>query len=298
MSQIFDALHQSATESAASGVSQLVAAKELLQVVERRVGASAPVREEKLAVGRNLNGQWPVAKPEFPAESRLVCFTETESLAAEKFRFLATRLRHIQQKRSLKRLVITSSVAGEGKSMIAANLACALAAGKQRVLLLEGDLRRPSLGQQLGLHDLPGLSQLLQNGRGDSNNVFCLEGFGLCVLLAGDFHNNPLEFMEPAKLSAVVDTLAADFDWVVIDSPPLLPLADTSIWMRLADAVMLVTRPGVTAKRQLQRALETVEQSKLLGAVLNASTEATENHYYYHYAARPGATQPSDALAK
>lgn len=298
MSQIFDALHQSATESSGNGVRQLVAAKELLQVVERKVGTSAPVLEEKHEVSRNPTERWPTAKPELPAESRLVCFTETESLAAEKFRFLATRLRHMQQRRSLSRLVITSSVAGEGKSMIAANLACALAAGKQRVLLLEGDLRRPSLGQQLGLRDLPGLSQLLQNGRGGSNNVLCLEGFGLCVLLAGDFHSNPLEFMEPAKLSAVVNSVAADFDWVVIDSPPLLPLADTSIWIRLADAVMLVTRPGVTPKRQLQRALEAVEDSKLLGAVLNASTEATGNHYYYHYAARPGAAQPAGALVK
>jgi capsular exopolysaccharide synthesis family protein len=298
MSQIFDALHQSATERADSGASEFAAASDLLQMVERKVGVPAPVVDGKHAVRRNLTGQWPVAKPELPAESRLVCLTEAESLAAEKFRFLATRLRHMQQKRSLKRLVITSSVAGEGKSMIAANLACALAAGKQRVLLLEGDLRRPSLGQQLGLRDLPGLSQLLQNGRGASNNVFCLEGFGLCVLLAGDFHINPLEFMEPAKLSAIVNTLAADFEWIVIDSPPVLPLADTSIWMRLADAVMLVTRPGVTAKHQLQRALETVEHSKLLGAVLNASTEATGNHYYYHYAARPGATQPSDPSVK
>ncbi len=297
MSQIFDALHQSATERAGSGVGEFAAAKDLLQVVERKVGTPAPVVEEKQAFHRNLTGQWPTAKPELPIQSKLVCFTQTESLAAEKFRFLATRLRHMQQKRPLKRLVITSSVTGEGKSMVAANLARALAAGKQRVLLVEGDLRRPSIAQQLGLRDLPGLSQMLQGDDGAVQNIFCLENSSLCVLLAGEVHTNPLEFMEPAKLAAVVDTLAANFDWVVIDSPPILPLADTSIWMRLADAVMLVTRPGVTPKRQLQRALEAVEQSKLLGAVLNASTEATGNHYYYHYTPRPS-SQASKASAK
>jgi capsular exopolysaccharide synthesis family protein len=228
---------------------------------------------------------FPSVKVVLPEHSRFVCFNEVESLAAEKFRFLATRLRHLQQKRSIKRLVVSSSVTGEGKSMVAANLACSLAAGKQQVLLVEGDLRRPSLGQQLGLQELPGLSQLLQ-GKSNSLNIYSLENFRLCVLLAGDVHTNPLEFMEPGRLSTLMDQVSTGFDWVVIDSPPLLPLADTSIWMRLADGVLLVTRPGVTSKKQLQRSFETIEQSKLLGSVLNASTEATTNHYYYHYTAR------------
>ncbi len=298
MSQIFDALHQSATERSGGSLGEFAAAQDLLQVVERKIPLPIPAVEEKQTCRRNPTAHWPSAKPNLPIQSKLVCFTESESLAAEKFRFLATRLRHMQQKRSLKRLVITSSVTGEGKSMVASNLACALAAGKQRVLLLEGDLRRPSLAQQLGLRELPGLSQLLQSGGDEPSNVFSLENVGFCVLLAGDFHTNPLEFMEPGKLSTLVENLAGDFDWIVIDSPPILPLADTSIWMRLADAVMLVARPGVTAKRQLQRALEAVEQSKLLGAVLNASTEAIGNKYYYHYTRRPAGPQLSNQSAK
>ena len=286
MSQIFDALQQSATERSASASREFTAAKELLQVVEGDAGTSAaavvpPVR----ITGRGPLRQFPVAKA-FPASHKFACFTQTDSLAAEKFRFLATRLRHIQQKRSLKRLVVTSSVTGEGKSMVAANLACALAGGQQQVLLVEGDLRRPSLALHLGLSDLPGLSQLLQNGTESSNNAYYLENSGFCIVLAGTVSKNPLELLEPGKLSTVIDHMSGGFDWVVIDSPPVLPLADTSVWMRLADAVMLVTRPGVTAKRQLQRTLEAIEQSKLLGAVVNASTEATSNNYYYHYTAR------------
>ena len=82
----------------------------------------------------------------------------------------------------------------------------------------------------------------------------------------------------------------------MIDSPPVLPLADTSIWMRLADAILLVTRPGTTAKRQLQRSLEAIEQSKLLGAVLNGSREAATNNYYYRYShpAVPAGTRAAE----
>jgi capsular exopolysaccharide synthesis family protein len=297
MSQIFDALHQSATER--DGSRDFSAAKELLQVVERKSSGAAMLADPPAtnAVRDSLR-PFPMANVMLPAHSKFVCFGQTESLAAEKFRFLSTRLRHLQQKRSLKRLLITSSVVGEGKSMVAANLACALAAGKQQVLLVEGDIRRPSLASQLGLEDLSGLSQLLRGESDGPNNIYALENSGLCVLLAGAAHSNPLEFMDPAKLAALMDRISVGFDWVIIDSPPVLPLADTSIWTRMADAILLVTRPGVTSKRQLQRTIEALEQSKLLGSVLNASGETTTNQYYYHYTPRAGALAVANPSAK
>jgi capsular exopolysaccharide synthesis family protein len=298
MSQIFDALHESVAEALGNRSHGLPTARDLLQVVERK-NTGATSGSEPATPSASCEGlpQFPSAKVVLPEFSKFVCFNENESLAAEKFRFLATRLRHIQQKRFLKRLIITSSVAGEGKSMVAANLSHALAAGKQQVLLLEGDLRRPSLGRQLGLGRLPGVSEMLQDGS-SGLNIYRLEGSELCVLLAGDVHSNPLEFMEPGKLAGLMDRISIGFDWVVIDSPPVLPLADTSMWMRLADAILLVTRPGVTSKRQLQRSFEAVEQSKLLGSVLNASTEAITNHYYYHYASRSAGPQIPTATTK
>ncbi len=290
MSQIFDALHQSVTERTSNGQREFSAAKELLQVVERKTaGATAVLEAPPATQPVEPIHNYPPAAVNLAVHSKFVCFDHKDSLAAEKFRFLATRLRHLQQKRSLRRLVVTSSVPGEGKSMIAANMACALASGKQEVLLLEGDLRRPSLGQQMGLRNLPGLSQSLC-GEGEGDNIYRLEGKNLCVLLAGGAHNNPLEFMEGTRLSALIDRISSSFDWVVIDCPPVLPLADTSIWMRLADAVLLVARPGITPKRQLQSSVEAIDQSKLLGTVLNASAETTSNHYYYQYAPGSGQT--------
>jgi capsular exopolysaccharide synthesis family protein len=300
MSQIFDALHQSATEKPGNSLREVSAAKELLQVVERKAVASAvSVAAEPSPVPGDSAPQFPTVKTSLSDSSKIVCLTQSDSLAAEKFRFLATRLRHLQQKRSLKRLVITSSVTGEGKSLVAVNLACALAAGKQRVLLVEGDLRRPSLAPQLGLQDLHGLSQMLHKTDGDTNHIYRLESLQLCVLLAGDIHSSPVEFIETSSLSNLMDRISTAFDWVVIDSPPVEPLADTSIWMRMADGVLLVTRPGVTSKRQLQRSFEAIEQAKLLGTVLNASAETATNHYYHHYAGnRTGGFQVTSSTAK
>jgi capsular exopolysaccharide synthesis family protein len=299
MSQIFDALHQSQAEREANGPRHFSAARELLRAVERGPDGAAVMMDQPTKVIR------PDQPPNFhstelslPAHSNLVCLASLESFAAEKFRYLATRLRHMQQKRPFKRLVITSSVSGEGKSMVAGNLACALGRGRQQVLLLEGDLRRPSLAQQLGLSGLPGLSQGLQGEANPLDGVYRLEGAGFCVLLAGNAHSNPLEFMQPERLSPLMDELSSGFDWVVIDSPPVLPLADTSIWMRLADAVLLITRPGVTTQQQLRRTLEAIEPSKLLGAVVNASAEPTSSSYYYHYAARPGGTPVPSLVVK
>jgi capsular exopolysaccharide synthesis family protein len=291
MSQIFDALQRSETDRSGTEVS---AVKELLEVVERN--SAQPVGGNELAKANTAvvqSREYPTAPVVVSSQNKLVCVTDGESLAAEKFRFLAVRLRHLQQKRAMKRILVTSSVPGEGKTMIVENLACALAGNKQKVLLLEGDLRRPSVSPQLGLDGLPGLAELLEsNGSGNhSFNVYRLESLGFWMLPAGRPPRNPMECLQPAKLSALMDELAGDFDWIVIDSPPVLPLADTSIWMRLADAILLVTRPGMTAKKQLQRSLETIESAKLLGAVLNGSKEATANNYYnYHYSHSAGQT--------
>ncbi|HZR66797.1 MAG TPA: CpsD/CapB family tyrosine-protein kinase [Terriglobales bacterium] len=217
-----------------------------------------------------------------PPQSRVVCLTEKESLAAEKFRYLAVKLRQLQQSRSLKRLLITSTLPQEGKSTVAANLACALARRtQQKTLLVDGDLRRPSVARLLGLGKIPGISNWLQGERGAMTSIYHLEEAGLWVLPAGNIPRNPLEMMQSGKLSILMEQLSQWFDWIVIDSPPILPLADTSIWTRFADGVLLVARQGRTERDQLKRGLEAIESSKLLGAVLNGSTTTKKTDYYY-----------------
>ena len=217
-------------------------------------------------------------------DSKLVSITEKDSLAAEKFRFLAVRLRQLQQNRPLKKILITSTIPGEGKSMVAANLACTLARRRQqKTLLLDGDLRRPTLARQLGLGRIPGISEALQGSTDLIGSIYRLDALGLWILPAGNAPQNPLELMQSGKLAPLMEQLTAWFDWIVIDSPPVLPLADTSVWARLADGILLVSRQGKTEKQQLQRGLEAIESSKLLGAILNGSTNTVHTDYYAHY---------------
>jgi capsular exopolysaccharide synthesis family protein len=236
------------------------------------------------ATDADVLDRFPSQSISVPREGRLVSLLENESLGAEKFRFLAVRLRQMRQARHLKKVLITSTIPEEGKSVVSANLAVTLARRKpQRVLLLEGDLRRPVLARDFGLPNLAGLSECLQGEAKLTTNIYRLEGTGLWFLPAGAPPENPLELMQSGRLVELLDQLTAWFDWIIIDSPPILPLADTSVWARIADGILLVAREGTTQKRQLKRGLEALTQPKLLGVVLNGSTNADHSNYYQRY---------------
>jgi capsular exopolysaccharide synthesis family protein len=279
MSRLFEALQRSEPEGFR------------FDFVQPEAAATQPLKTAETAPlngGTDTNtheiGLFPSIPISVPADSRLVSLSEKECLGAEKFRFLAVRLRQIQQARQLKKLLITSTIPEEGKSMVSGNLAVTLARRKQqKVLLLDGDLRRPVLARDFGLGHLAGLSESLRGEPWPIANIYYLEGAGLWFLPAGKPPENPLELMQSGRLSELLQELATRFDWIIIDSPPLLPLADTSVWTRNADGVLLVTREGTSQKRQLKRGLEALNQSKLLGVVLNSSTNADHSNYYQRY---------------
>jgi capsular exopolysaccharide synthesis family protein len=295
MSNVFDALQRAGSEEAAeSGTSTLTLATELLQAAEQKLRSSRAVAEPPTSPRSNSFDsemsasledleRFPVLPISIREDSRLVALGEEGSLGAEKFRFLAVRLRQLRQSRPLKKILITSSIPQEGKSTVAANLACTLARRKpQRTLLLEGDLRRPNIAAQFGIGKIPGLCEWL-SGESNSLTLYRLADLGVWLLPAGSAPENPLELMQSGKLSPLMQQLEAWFDWIVIDSPPVLPLADTSIWSRLADGILLVTRKGTTEKQQLLRGLDTLEKSKLLGALVNSSENAAHSDYYQRY---------------
>jgi capsular exopolysaccharide synthesis family protein len=291
MSHIFDALQRSEAERSGVDLPELSLATELLQSAERakraeEVGeapvAFAPVELESEPL--NQAQEFASVPVSIHNESKLVSLVDKDGLAAEKFRYLAVRLRQLQQNRALKKVLITSTIPAEGKSMVAANLACTLARRRQqKTLLLDGDLRRPTIAGHFGLGKATGLSEWLQRGSGPVTGIYQLEGAGLWILPAGNALQNPLELMQTGALSTLMKQLSSWFDWIVIDSPPVLPLGDTSIWARLADGILLVTRQGITQKKQLQRGLEAIDQSKLLGGIINSSAVVSRSNYYYHY---------------
>lgn len=215
-------------------------------------------------------------------QSRLVCLTDRENPTAEAIRLLGVRLRDLRQTRPLKKVLITSTIPQEGKSMISANLACALAHGSDaKVLLMEGDLRRPSLSQMFGIQKQRGIYEWLHEGSDPTANIYRLNDAGLWILPAGDASSNPIELLQSQRLPDLMDRISPWFDWIIIDSPPILPLADTSVWIRLADGVLLVTRQGTTEKRQLTKGLEALETDKLIGALVNGSLASAYSGYYY-----------------
>lgn len=217
-------------------------------------------------------------------ESRLIALTQQESLAAEKFRFLAVRLRHLQASRGLKRLLITSTIPEEGKSLVAANLAFTLARRQPKILLLDGDLRHSSLSATLGVgENHEGLSELLQNGRHELDNTLRLDETGPYFMPAGSPPENPLELMQLPRFGQLLEQLSHMFDWIIIDSPPVLPLADTTVWAKFSDGVLLVTREGKTEKKQLTRGIEALGTTKLLGTVLNNCSTVDHGYYYSRY---------------
>jgi capsular exopolysaccharide synthesis family protein len=299
MSRIFEALQRSESEQSGTPLATPALATELLLAVERK--SIQPPSEDFAAgdslandlVGSDLD-QFQSLPVSLPSNSKLICLTAPESLGAEKFRFLGVRLRQLQQNRPLKKLLITSTIPEEGKSTVSANLAAILARKQQpKILLLDGDMRRPSLSKVFGLGKLPGLSEWLHGEPRPAENIYRLEGPNLWFLPAGHPPENPLELMQSGRLSKLMEQLSAWFDWIIIDSPPVLPLADTSVWARLADGILLVTREGTTKKRSLQSGLQALEQSKLLGAVVNSSASTDHTNYYYRYG--PAATRQTEA---
>jgi capsular exopolysaccharide synthesis family protein len=319
MSDIFSALQRSEGERSGNESPAPAVATELLRRAERRAASKweGTVLDEQPAAtygsdgGRSLGpdedsldaasekffaaiasspangtgdifGQFQKLPISVTAQSRLMSFTDSQSLGAEAFRLLGVRLRDLQRKRQLKRVLITSTIPQEGKSLTAANLACTLARkAPQRTVVVEGDLRRPSFSQIFGIGSLPGLTECLRDEQSLAAGVYHLEGPDLWLLPAGSVPNNPLELLQSAKLPALLDKLSALFDWIIIDSPPILPLADGSVWMRVADGALLVTRQGVSEKRQLMKGLEAIDMKKLLGALLNCSTYSAHSDYYY-----------------
>lgn len=319
MSHIFDALQRSEAERSGSDSPALSEATEMVRRAERRAAsqwATAVLSERSDAAksaDRNASFDLPIepqggtmvavsAAAELPRteerldpfdqfkslevsltpQSRLVSITDSGSPAAEAFRLLGVRLRHLRRDRALKKLLITSTIPQEGKSMVAGNVACTLALRtNQRILMLEGDLRRPALSKMFGLGKNPGLCEWLAGTRSLTESIYHLAGPGLWILPAGSAPSNALELLQSGNLSKLMDQLTEWFDWIIIDSPPVLPLADTSVWMRLADGILLATRQGTTEKRQLQRGIDAIEPKKLIGALVNSSKNAAASDYYY-----------------
>ena len=304
MSYIFEALQRAEAERSGGSLPQDAdSVADLLQKVEQEIDRKQFPSELPSATKPEPPeaGSFAAAKvilPALAADARLVCLTDQGGMAAEKFRVLGLKLRHLRERRKLKRIAITSSLPEEGKSLIAANLALNQSRSKiLNTVLIDGDLRRPELGRRFGFNrNLPGLSEVLRGERQLAEVVYKLEGTGLWFTPAGVTPENPIELMQSGRLQQLLEQLETFFDWIIIDTPPVLPLADTPLWMKLADGVLLVAREGVCEKKQLERAMEVIDRSTMLGVVVNSCSSNEQKYYYSRYASAAngaGSSAPS-----
>ncbi|HEX5481098.1 MAG TPA: CpsD/CapB family tyrosine-protein kinase [Terriglobia bacterium] len=237
-------------------------------------------------------GAVPAERANLKPESRLVVWDQPRTLGADRFRLLRMHLQKLQAGAKLKTLLLTSPSPQDGKSTVSLNLATILAdKGKRKVLLLEGDLRCPSLTGRLGLKPWSGLSECLRDNSDPVLSLRRIEPMDFYLLPAGAPAGNPTELLQSEKFARIMQTFSGTFDWIIIDSPPASPVADTLALKAHADAGLLVIRAGKTSREEVEDTLRQFGPGYVIGAVLNG-LEGLEREYSDYYSKYYGGTDP------
>jgi polysaccharide biosynthesis transport protein len=251
----------------------------------------SPARDSKSIVG--------LCRPE------TVTLSHPHSSIAESFRALRTALLLANSGMPPRTILVTSGLPSEGKTTIAINVAITLAQRGGRVLLVDGDLRRPSvhrhlMGTRRSRDEMPGLSHFLT---GNSPLADAIQPSGLIsnmdVMMAGSIPPNPAELCSSEPMRKLLHDLREDYSHVIIDSPPLLSVTDSTILSVQTDGVLLVSRSGFSTRDSLRRAKKLLEHvnARLLGVVLNDLNLAVDGYYYYYYYGYYGYGRPDREVA-
>jgi non-specific protein-tyrosine kinase len=219
------------------------------------------------------------------AKKPLVVHVSPNSPRAEAFRTMRTNLQFVDIEHALRSVVVTSSIPGEGKSTTACNLAITLAQAGVRVVLIEGDLRRPRVADYMGLESAVGLTSVLL-GRTSLDDALQPWGDGtLQVLASGPLPPNPSELLGSAGMTHLMRELEGRVDLVLIDAPPLLPVTDAAVLGVICSGVLMVVHCNSTRREQLTRAVATVNAvgAAMLGTILNMVPTKGPDAYAYGY---------------
>jgi capsular exopolysaccharide synthesis family protein len=210
------------------------------------------------------------------------------NLFGESFRSIRTNVLFSSADEGSRLVVVTSSAPGEGKTAVSTNLSLALAQAGHRVLLIDADMRKPRVHEVFSQALAPGLSNLLVGDKQISDVIHESPQPGMWLMPAGTYPPNPAELLGSKKFRDLTVFLQQYFDWVIIDTPPVMAVTDASIAANLAHGVLFVVGAEMTSRRVAQRAVEQLEmsQAKFLGAVLNR-VDLEHNAYYYSRYYRP-----------
>jgi non-specific protein-tyrosine kinase len=226
------------------------------------------------------------AKVSLDRKARLIPNTLDQAVV-EHYRRLRTKILQQQSTMPFRTVVVTSPNPQEGKSVTVMNLGLSLAMlPDYKVLIVDGDLRRGSLGRWLGVENQPGLSNLVDGSATIENTIFKFEDRSLHFMLGGTSEVSPAELLQSPQLSSVFRRLADSFDLVLIDSPPMNLMTDAQLLAGACDAVLLIARAYSTNRKGFDKAIQELRPFRLIGTVLNGGARATLRSrykgYYYH----------------
>jgi capsular exopolysaccharide synthesis family protein len=274
------------------------------RVVPAASGESLPYPpiESRIALESVAQHEWSPFIPSFPTLAK-------HGRGLEQFRSLRSHIYQARNETPLKTILISSGMPSEGKSFVTANLAMSLARNSSnQILLIDGDLRRPSLNHLLGAPNEVGLSDYLagtaelhavmqrcsSSSSADGNGVHDLSN--LTFIPTGTLHENASELITNKRIMELISKVSGSFDWVLIDSPPVLVFSDAVDLARAVDAVLLVVRGAQTTYEVAQRAKSSFANSRVLGVVLNdvKNPPRRESYYtYYYYGKKDAAAAPA-----
>jgi capsular exopolysaccharide synthesis family protein len=242
-----------------------------------------PRQERQLIVGSDKAARVDLRKC---TNSGLVALLAPRSQPSEQYRALKTKIFQMQQGKELRSLLITSAGTSDGKSLTAINLALTMAHEIDcKVLLVEADLRRPSFQDYLGLPKLLGLSDYLLGSCSLDEVIHGTDLKDFCLVPAGAIPENPLELLNSGRMQSFLLQVSGKFDLAIVDSPPVLAVADADLLAAKVDGVVFVVRPGHTQADMLAKSMECLKGKRLLGTVLNSyeDEELRKRSYYYDY---------------
>jgi succinoglycan biosynthesis transport protein ExoP len=249
------------------------------------------VEEAKKTLGYTLLGIIPMFKSKrlsryFQGEKAtpdIAVVEASDSFISEIYRMLQANLKFLSSDKRIKTIVVTSSVPKEGKSTVSANLAATLAQLGYRVMLIDADMRQPSQHHLWGLTNAVGLSDILV-GQAELSSVIRQGIERLDIIPAGVTPPNPLALLDSKRMTSLIRNFSEDYDFVIIDTPPLILAADALTLSQMASGVLLVARPRVLDRASANSAKEMLERSgqRVLGLVVNAISKNESAQYFYH----------------
>lgn len=224
-------------------------------------------------------------------EEHIVAFHDPSSPIGEQYKIIRTNIQTLKATKDLKAFLITSSINGEGKTVTAVNLAMTMAhdLNNKNILLIDADMRKGRVSRYLGLHNSPGLSEILK-GEAEVDITFVSPDVdNFTVIPSGKVPKNPSELLGSKKMKDLMESLKGRFDYIFVDSPPVIPLTDPCILGSMVDGVMLVIQAGRTQRDLVRQTEQRLTQAhvKTLGYILT-NVEYHLPHYLYRYVHKYG----------